>query len=75
MMSVFGKEMKMHVLCIEYPGYGLYKTSQPDADQLLEDSKIVFDYLTTICGVNPSDIVLFGRSIGGGPATYLASEK
>ena len=25
-------------------------------------------------GINPSDIIIFGRSMGSGPATYLASK-
>ena len=26
----FGSEMGMHVLAVEYPGYGLYKMCEPD---------------------------------------------
>lgn len=29
MLYLFGLELKMHVLAVEYPGYGLYKTSKP----------------------------------------------
>lgn len=65
--------MKMHVLAIEYPGYGLYKTSVPNENQMKEDAEILFDYLTKHAGVKEKDIILFGRSIGSGPATYLAS--
>lgn len=67
--------MRMHVLVVEYPGYGLYKTAQTSEQTILEDADIVYDYLTTICGVNDSDIILFGRSIGTGPTSYLASRK
>jgi hypothetical protein len=42
----FGNEMKMHILAVEYPGYGLYKTSPPDENKIREDSEIIFDYLT-----------------------------
>ena len=27
MMYLFGQKTKMHVLCMEYPGYGVYRTS------------------------------------------------
>ena len=67
--------MKMHVLAVEYPGYGLYKSSKPNELQMKEDAEIVFDYLTRVVGVKESDIILFGRSMGSGPATYLASKK
>ena len=44
-MMYFGQAMQMHVLCVEYPGYGLYSSSATDADRMLQDSEIVFDYL------------------------------
>ena len=65
----------MHILAVEYPGYGLYKQSKPDENKIKEDSEIVFDYITKKIGINESDIILFGRSMGSGPATYLASRK
>ena len=67
--------MQMHVLGVEYPGYGLYKTSTPNENQMKEDSEIIFDFLTKHVGVKEDDIILFGRSIGSGPATYLSSKK
>ena len=30
MLHHVGQRMQMHVLAVEYPGYGLYKTSQPN---------------------------------------------
>ena len=27
LLYLFGQKMQMHVLAVEYPGYGLYKTS------------------------------------------------
>ena len=65
--------MQMHVLAIEYPGYGLYKYSGPDELKMKEDCESIYFYLTQVCGVNDSDIILFGRSMGTGPASYLAS--
>ena len=29
LLYMFGSEMGMHVIAVEYPGYGLYKTSKP----------------------------------------------
>lgn len=65
----------MHILVVEYPGYGLYKTSVPCETKMKEDSEIVFDYLTKHMGIEEQDIILFGRSMGSGPATYLASKR
>lgn len=38
--------MKMHILAVEYPGYGLYKTSPPDEAKIKEDADTIFLYLT-----------------------------
>ena len=35
----------------------------------------MYDYLTSCCGIAQQDIVLFGRSMGSGPSTHLASVR
>jgi len=35
----------------------------------------LFDYLTQVIKVDPSNIILIGRSIGSGPATHLAAHR
>jgi len=40
-----------------------------------EDAEILYDYLTKVAGIPESALVLFGRSIGSGPATLLASRR
>ena len=42
----FSNEMKMHVLAVEYPGYGLYKTSKPDEEKMKIDAQVVYNFLT-----------------------------
>ena len=75
LLYMFGSEMNMHVLAVEYPGYGLYKSSKPDEEKMKEDADAVYDYLCQVAGVKESDIILFGRSMGSGPTSYLASRK
>jgi hypothetical protein len=41
----------MHVLAVEYPGYGLYKEGKPDELKMKEDCESIYDYLTQVCGV------------------------
>lgn len=65
----------MHVLAVEYPGYGLYKQGKPDAEKMREDCEAIYDYLTQVCGIKESDIILFGRSMGSGPTSFLSSKK
>jgi acetyl esterase/lipase len=62
----------VHVLAIEYPGYGVYPGSSK-APRILEDADNVFTYITEELNWNPRDIIIFGRSIGSGPAVWLAS--
>ena len=63
---------QINILLVEYPGYSVYK-SDKSAETILEDSLCVFDYLTQTLKINPGNIIVFGRSIGTGPATYLSS--
>lgn len=69
-----GHELKMHVLAVEFSGYGLYKTSGPSEEKIKEDSEIIMEFLTKSVGIREQDIILFGRSMGTGPATHLSSE-
>jgi pimeloyl-ACP methyl ester carboxylesterase len=62
----------MHVLAMEYPGYGIYPGS-PTAEGILEDAMTVWEYLTQQSKLSPKDIILFGRSLGTGVATELAA--
>jgi fermentation-respiration switch protein FrsA (DUF1100 family) len=64
----------VHVLAVEYPGYGIYDGA-PDANQIAKDADTVYAYLTKVQRLQESQIILFGRSIGTGPATYLASKN
>ena len=64
--------LQVHIIAVEYPGYGIYQ-GDCNEGRLYEDAYNIFSYLVTT-GVEPSDIIPFGRSIGSGPASYLASE-
>mmetsp|Transcript_267 Transcript_267/g.279 ORF Transcript_267/g.279 Transcript_267/m.279 type:complete len:272 (+) Transcript_267:22-837(+) len=66
--------LMVHVLALEYPGYGIYK-GKPSASRILEDSENVFNYLTNVLKISPTNIFIFGRSIGAGPAVWLGAEK
>ena len=51
LLYMFGQETQMHVLAVEYPGYGLYKGSKPSEQMMREDAESIYDYLTTVCGI------------------------
>ena len=67
--------MQAHVLAVEYPGYGLYKSSKPDETQIKEDAVVIYDYLTQCLGISQKSVILFGRSMGSGPCSYLCSVR
>uniref|UniRef100_A0A7S3IA79 Serine aminopeptidase S33 domain-containing protein n=1 Tax=Fabrea salina TaxID=342563 RepID=A0A7S3IA79_9CILI len=74
LMDHLRSTLMIHVLAIEYPGYGIY-TGKPSAEAITQDADYVFKYLVEEVGVSPRDIFLFGRSIGSGPATWLAANR
>jgi hypothetical protein len=69
------KSMKINVLSVEYPGYGIYKTKEKcSSEEIIKDSDIVYKFLTEIMNIEESNILLMGRCIGSGPAMFLASK-
>lgn len=72
-LSIYANSINSHVFAPEYPGYGLdFANSPPTGDQIDRMSRAVYDYLVDDVGIPPKCIILFGRSIGTGPAASLA---
>jgi fermentation-respiration switch protein FrsA (DUF1100 family) len=61
------------VLAFDYRGYGLSE-GEPEEEGLYRDADAAWNFLVDERGVDPSSIVLHGRSLGGGVATYLATK-
>jgi esterase/lipase len=66
--------LSINVLAPEYPGYGIYP-GRPNQEAIFEDSLILYDYLTKVLNISPNNIIIFGRSLGTSPGTYLASNR
>lgn len=66
-------ELDINVVGIEYLGYGIYENPL-DPEQMEQDSLEVYDWLLTK-GYKPNNIWNYGRSLGTGPAIYLASKR
>ncbi|CAI2368213.1 unnamed protein product [Moneuplotes crassus] len=64
--------INMHILIVEYPGYGVYK-GVPNEDNVLNDSTRVIEFVLKVLKWKTQDIIVMDRSIGTGPACYLAS--
>jgi alpha-beta hydrolase superfamily lysophospholipase len=62
------------VFAYDYQGYG---TSQgkPSEYNTYRDIDAAYNYLTQQLGVPAKQIILYGRSVGGGPAIDLASRQ
>ena len=67
-------ELGLSILIIDYRGYGQSegRTSEPG---LQKDAEAAWQYLTEVRDVAPGDIVLFGRSLGGSVAAWLAAGR
>lgn len=66
-------DLGFSVLVYDYGGYGL-STGAPSEQRCYADIRAMWEWLTKTKGFQPNDIVLFGRSLGGGVATQLATE-
>ena len=62
-------------IAMEYPGYGVYKSQKLSPDNIAKDAEAVYDYLTIRAGIKPQQIIIFGRSMGSGPACRLARRR
>ncbi|KAG8228155.1 hypothetical protein J437_LFUL002809 [Ladona fulva] len=66
------KHLRCNVLMLEYRGYGLSQ-GVPSEDGLSMDARAALNYLLSRNDINRSEIIVFGRSLGGAVAIDLAS--
>jgi uncharacterized protein len=59
------------ILLVDYRGYGT-STGSPSENGMYRDAAASWHWLTETRGIKPTDIVIFGESLGGGIATWLA---
>eukprot|EP01126_Amoeba_proteus_P008318 TRINITY_DN1306_c0_g1_i13.p1 TRINITY_DN1306_c0_g1~~TRINITY_DN1306_c0_g1_i13.p1 ORF type:complete len:186 (+),score=22.75 TRINITY_DN1306_c0_g1_i13:321-878(+) len=62
---------QLNVIAYEYKGYGIASGSTT-AHKCKNDEKCVLDFLCIVLKVDLKNIILFGRSIGTGPASHVA---
>ena len=55
----------INVLLVEYPGYGR-SAGSPSEKSITEAFLAAYDVITARDDVDPSQVILFGRSLGGG---------
>jgi len=59
------------VFAYDYRGYGT-SDGTPSETKAYEDAEAAYQYLTQTLQIAPRDILVYGRSLGGGSATELA---
>jgi len=71
---------QVNVCSYDYTGYGLSKNAVdgevcplPSQERVYSDAEAVWEYLSETLSIQPENIVLYGRSLGSGPACHLAS--
>jgi len=72
-IAIFHK-LGYNAMIIDYRGYGRSEGS-PSERGTYRDAEAVWTYLTRKRKIDPKRIVLFGRSLGGAVAAWLAVEK
>lgn len=48
---------------------------ESNEENILDDALYVYDYINMVLGVEEKNIIVFGRSMGSGPATHIASQR
>jgi len=72
-MLTIANAINVSVLGVEYPGYGLYRDNgSASEEKIKEDAEYVYKFCLFNMGIEERDIIVFGRSIGSGPACFLA---
>lgn len=71
--AYFASLAHVRVLMLDYSGYG-GNDGSPTEDEINADSLAAFDHLVA-AGVPASRICLYGESIGGAPALYVATQR
>ncbi|NNL07465.1 MAG: alpha/beta fold hydrolase [Gammaproteobacteria bacterium] len=67
------QRLGLSVFIIDYRGYG-NSDGTPDEEGLYRDARAAWRYLTEEKSVDPENVIIFGRSIGGAVAANLAAD-
>jgi abhydrolase domain-containing protein 17 len=48
---------------------------EANEENILDDALYAYDYINLVLGIEEKNIIVFGRSMGSGPATHVASKR
>lgn len=72
-MAELRDEHKLSIFVFDYRGYGR-SSGSPNEPGVLADAEAAHAWLAQRAGIQPHDIILMGRSIGGAVTVHLASK-
>lgn len=75
LLKLISEALEINSLLIEYPTYGIYNSKSISEQQVYKDSEYCLDFVLKILKFKPENVIITGRSIGSGPAVYLASKN
>lgn len=58
-----GNPSKIHVLTVDYRGFG-YSTGSPSEEKLILDARAIVDWALDVAGIPATRILIFGQSMG-----------
>lgn len=67
-------DLGLSILIVDYRGYGLSE-GKPSEQGTYLDAEAAWRYLAEARSIAPNEIIVYGRSLGGSIAAYLASGK
>jgi len=62
------------VMVVDYPGFG-FSPGRPSENGCYRTAEAAWLYTVEEKGISPSNVMIFGRSLGAGIAAYLASRR
>lgn len=71
-LKYLSRNLRCNVIGYDYAGYG-QSDGEPSEENCYADIDAVYSHLIKGLGFKHDQIVLFGRSLGSGPSSYLAS--
>lgn len=72
--AFFREQFQVHVLAVEFPGYGLCP-GKPSPDTIKENAQSAIDFIRNDLSWQLKDVLVFGRSLGTGPALAMAGSQ
>jgi hypothetical protein len=66
--------LDVSVLIFDYPGYG-HSQGKPGEQACYASGDAAYDWVTQTQGIQPENVILYGKSLGGGVMTELATRR